>query len=512
MDARDWLGENVSLVNSLNIFPVPDGDTGINLYLTISNGLKKITTANSTLSNSAKIFVSETLRQARGNSGVILSEFFAGFLEEMGDRQEINAREFIECYQKGVELAYKVIARPVEGTILTVMRKAGEKGKIVLEQEDEEIEEILSDMVAAAREALDETPRLLPLLAQAGVVDAGGCGFYILLEGAVRRINPSLPKIKIECSLPKLEILSTNLSGVYCLEFTLDGKNLDLSQIEDHLAQYGNSLVVAGDKQLVRIHLHCTQPREILDRMTSFGLVSSVQLNDIEAERRNFLATKVTFPMAIITVASGEGLKKIFKSLGADIVIDGGQTMNPSVAELSESIQSLNVPTIFILPNHRNIFLTAQQAKKISARRVIIIPSKSIPQGLSALLALDPSRSPEENRKNMCHALRMAKTGEITSAIRFARYENLRVEPGDIVGLLDGKMVVAGKDTFPVTMQLIEKMVTPENEIMTLFYNQQVSPQELERLQDQLKRKYPRLEVELQYGGQPYYFFIISVS
>ena len=510
--ARDRLGEKVSLVNSLNVFPVPDGDTGINLFLTISSGLKKGSESNANFTSAAKIFASETLRQARGNSGVILSQFFLGFLEERGEREEIDAREFIECYLRGVELAYQVLFRPVEGTILTVMRKAGEKGKLLLEKGENEITKILSGMLAAAKEALFETPQLLPVLAQAGVVDAGGCGFYFLLEGATRRIYPHLPVTEIEFKLPKMEVLSSNLAGLYCLEFTLEGKELNISQIENHLSHSGNSLVVAGDKKLARIHIHCSQPCALLEQMVSFGLVSTVQLKDIETERKEFLATTASSLQAIITVACGEGFTKIFLSLGADVVIDGGQTMNPAVAQFIESIQGLTAPTVFIVPNNSNIFLPAQQAQKISSRKVIIIPSKSIPQGLSALLAFDPSKTPQENKKNMSQALRTVKTGGITIAIRSARYANLRVKSGDIIGLLDGKIAVKGKELCPVTLQLIEKMVSPSDEIITMFYNQEVTPENVGNLQNEMKTKFPRLEVEFQYGGQPHYFFIISVS
>ena len=511
----DFLNHRKDHLNKLNVFPVPDGDTGTNMSLTLSSAIREVENLQDlSLQSVAKAGAWGALIGARGNSGIILAQIFAGFAESIGSKSKMHSQDIAAAFQLSAKKAYQAVINPVEGTMLTVIRETAEMAsKLVEKQRD--IAKLLAAMLDQANISLQNTPQLLPILRQAGVVDAGGLGFVLLLEGMFNLIHgEELEQPKVDDD--GIEVLPTcniqyDWTNRYCTEFILEGDKLSLADMRKNLVPFGDSLLVVGDDNLLRIHIHTSDSQKLLHHVSSFGKVSQIKVDDMKEEHEEMFSSSAK-SISILSVALGDGLKEIFISMGADSVIEGGQSMNPSMGEILRTIEQVPSSSVILLPNNGNVLPAANQAAKQSQKEVAVIPSKSIPEGLSALLAFREDVSFQENVECMEDVLHQTKTGEITRASRDAKYKDIQIKEGDILGIFDKEIQFAGKCHKDTTIALLQNMVEMEDEIITIFYGKDISEEEAEDLAELVSQKFPDKEIEIHYGGQPYYFYIISVE
>jgi len=522
-----FLSANKEQVDALNVFPVPDGDTGTNMSLTMNSAVRDLAGAD-TAAAVAEAVSTGALMGARGNSGVILSQLFRGFAQGVGDRPELNGAELAAAWLKGVELAYKSVMKPVEGTILTVS-KSFAQGAAQEAKNSADLLQVLQAALAQGQAALDNTPNQLPVLKQAGVVDAGGKGFLLIMEGGLKALRGEItetvqtePVKAAPVGEPGRQDLASlqNIPFQYCTEVIIKGKDLRPEEIKAYLADKGDSLLVVGTENLVKIHVHTNHPGEVLEHALSRGTLHDIKIDNMKEQHRETVAAPADVPpadapqanCAVIAVAAGDGMTTIFTSMGVARVINGGQTMNPSAEDLLTAIQGLSARQILILPNNSNIILTAEQAKSLAGKPVAVVPSKSLPQGLAAMLAFEEPLTLEENLARMSEALGHVKTGEVTYAVRDSVYDGLAIRENDILGLFDGKIACTGGNVDGVVLELAEKMAAAEDELITLFYGNGVAAEAAGQLADRLRLAYPQADVEVHYGGQPLYYYLISVE
>ena len=509
-----FLAANKELVDALNVFPVPDGDTGTNMSLTMNSAVRDLADAGTT-AEVAEAVSGGALMGARGNSGVILSQLFRGFAQGVGDKKQLNALDLAASWHKGVELAYKSVMKPVEGTILTVS-KAFAAGAAQQAKDSSDIFQVLDYALTQGQIALDNTPNQLLVLRQAGVVDAGGQGFLMIMEGGLKALRGEIIETIQPQTAKKAETTAVSLADIpfqYCTEMIIKGEHLSIEAIKRFLADKGDSLLVVGTEQLVKIHLHTNHPGEVLEHALSCGTLHDVKIENMkEQHRETGLSAEPEVNCAVVAVAAGEGMASIFTSLGVAKIISGGQTMNPSAEELVTAVQGLSAKQVLILPNNSNIILTAEQAKTLADRPVAVVPSKSLSQGLAAMLAFEAPQSLEENAARMTQALAHVKTGEVTYAVRDSSYDGMMIKEHDILGLFDGAIKTTGQDVETVVMALAGMMVTPADELITLFYGYDVKPEQAESLAAQLRDAFPKADVEVHFGGQPLYYYLISVE
>ena len=534
LSATQFLDKHKQAVNALNVFPVPDGDTGTNMSLTMLAAAKEVQGARSdSMAEVVNALASGALKGARGNSGVILSQLFRGFARALQDRREITTSDYAEAMQAGVDTAYKAVMKPVEGTILTVARVTAEEArKIARVQKD--FNEFYKEIIKVAKRVLDKTPDMLPVLKQAGVVDAGGMGLLYIMIGASHALKGSfeldgaMMATEPYPASPKLEVQpQEDIEYGYCTEFLI--RNLypyvekgDEENLRERLAKLGDSVLVVRDDDMIKVHVHTNMPGKVLQLGLRYGELSSIKIDNMREQHRhvNEFDEEGGAPQddvfekqfGVIAVAMGDGISSIFKDLAVDFVVEGGQTMNPSIDDLLKAIEKVKAKEIFILPNNSNIILSASQAQQISDKKIHVIPSKSIPQGIAAMLAFNPDVDAETNVQRMTDALSSVKTGQVTYAVRDSNFDGMSIQKGDILGLIDGKISVVGKDINEVTRELIDNMVDDESEIITLYYGEQVNAQDAEAIADFASRRYPDVEVEVHLGGQPLYYYIISVE
>ena len=534
--ARANLGLHRDFINELNVFPVPDGDTGTNMLLTMEAACEEIAplscpTVGSLLQRAAH----GALMGARGNSGVILSQILRGMARVLDNKALCTASDLAEALREGTDTAYKGVSKPVEGTILTVIRRASEAaGKAA--SVDQDLRFVLERVVYAAAEAVAETPSLLPILAKAGVVDAGGQGLYVILEGMLRCLRGE------QVIAATRDETEAQLAGFadewgYDIQYLILGRDLDEEFIRRRLAELGGqSIVVGSGDGVIKVHVHSNDPGPILSLGASLGHLDDIVIENMTLQtlRRRGARSQVTSsapvgslassPVAelpasslegeigIVAVVPGPGFRRVFESLGVSAIVPGGQTMNPSTQELLAAIEQVPNHEILVLPNNSNIILAAQQAQALSRKRVRIVPSRTLPQGISALLAFNPQVSLEENARNMEAALRAVETGEITIAIRDAEFDGLRVSTGDVIGLHNNVLSARGDSVSAVMDQLLAQMRAAEAEVITIYYGQSVTREEAEAMADRVRAAYPNQEVELVDGGQPHYHYILSVE
>jgi hypothetical protein len=534
LSATQFLDKHKQAVNALNVFPVPDGDTGTNMSLTMLAAAKEVQGARSdSMAEVVNALASGALKGARGNSGVILSQLFRGFARALQSRQEITTSDYAEALQAGVDTAYKAVMKPVEGTMLTVARVTAEEArKIAREQKD--FNEFYKEIIKVAKRVLDKTPEMLPVLKQAGVVDAGGMGLLYIMIGASHALKgtfelDSTMMVTGSYSVaPKLEVQpQEDIEYGYCTEFLI--KNLypyveegDEENLRERLNKLGDSVLVIRDDDIIKVHVHTNMPGKVLQLGLRYGELSSIKIDNMREQHRhiNEIGSEESAPQddavekqfGVIAVAMGQGISSIFKDLAVDFVVEGGQTMNSSIDDLLKAIEKVKAKEIFILPNNGNIILSASQAQQISEKKIYVIPSKSIPQGIAAMLAFNPDVDAETNVQRMTAALSSVKTGQVTYAVRDSNFDGMSIQKGDILGLIDGKISVVGKDINEVTRELIDNMMDDESEIITLYYGEQVSAQDAEAIADFVSSRYPDVEVEVHFGGQPLYYYIISVE
>jgi len=516
------LNKNKEIVNSLNVFPVPDGDTGNNMYLTLKsavdemnklngeNSIKKISTA---LSNGS-------LMGARGNSGVILSQLFRGFDKVVKDYDEIDCRLFAKALKEGVTMAYKAIMRPVEGTILTVARECAEEAvKIALR--DCDLEELLKGVIKKGEEVLSRTPDMLPILKQANVVDAGGKGLIFIYEGMLKAIRAQ-EDIDVEIDERVEEDRQfafesfEDIKYQYCTEFILKSDRVNSDKLRNELIEYGDSLLVVGDYPLLKVHIHTNHPGLVLERAIGYGELSNVKIENMKEQHSDYLRLlpkKEIKKYGIIAVCAGDGLKNLFLDLGVDEVVDGGQTMNPSTQDFIDAVNRMNVENIFILPNNKNIILSAMQAKEyVKDKNIVVIPSTTIPQGISAILEFNPSVEVLENQEKMKEGLKKVKTGLVTFSVRDSMVNGREIKKDDILGIKENEIVVVGKEPNSVALDLIKDMVDEDDNIITVFYGQSISDEMADKLKEDLTSVLKHLEIQFISGQQPIYYYIISIE
>ena len=511
-----WLGRSAAEIDSLNVFPVPDGDTGTNMLFTMRSAVSEASRfANGTASSVARALARGALIGARGNSGVILSQILRGLASTLDDKECLEGGDLVAGLLAGTNLAYKAVSRPVEGTILTVIKEASAAAKEACSAGD--ISTILEATVSAARDSVARTPSLLPVLREAGVVDAGGLGLYVIFEGFLRYLRgeavegPEIPQ-PIPVELPKAT--AGELCYGYCTEFMIEGQNLSLDEIRDRLETIGESVLVVGDANMVRVHVHTLDPGAALSYAASLGTLHQVKVQNMDEQHEEFLAIKRTPAVEIATVAvvSGDGLMEVFRSLGAAAIVPGGQTMNPSTGEILKAIVSVPSNKVIILPNNENIVLGAEQVRLLSAKRVEIVPTQTIPQGVAALLAFNYEADLEANVVAMKKAISTVKTVEVTTAVRPAKIGDLEVKEGQALAFLDGKVVAAGDGIPQIVNEVLAQIDMAGSEIITIYYGADTESAEAEGLAEVLRYKYPHIEVEALYGGQPHYSYVISVE
>ncbi len=515
-----WLERHAAYVNSLNVFPVPDGDSGTNMLLTMQAAMKE---AESSPDHSAAAICAALSRGAllgaRGNSGVILSQIIRGFTRSIEQVEAITARDFAVAIVEGSRMAYKGVVKPVEGTILTVVREAADAAMVSASKTDD-LRRVLSDTVDAARASVVKTPTLLPVLKEAGVVDAGGQGLLVILEGALKFLNGEpMEMAAAGRGAQALEKISREEGWGFDIQFHIRGANLDVDAIRDKIASMGESALIVGDSSLIKVHVHAPAPGAILDYGCSVGVLSNVVVENMQEQYIDFMAARGNpvkaediAGMTTIAVVPGAGLARVFESLGVGVIVAGGQTMNPSTEDILKAIEQAKTDQVIVLPNNRNIIPAAEQAKALTKKRAAIIPTQTIPQGIAALLGFNFQSDLETNVKAMARAAQNVQTAEITTATRTASLDGIEVKAGQVIGLIDGTLAGADEDRSALALRMLHQMRADEKEIVTFYYGDSVTAKEAEGLAVQVSKKFPSQQVEIINGGQPHYHYIISVE
>ncbi len=515
--ASAWLERNAAHINSLNVYPVPDGDTGINMLLTMRSAVAEASRAtDGSASEVVRAIAHGALMGARGNSGVILSQILRGLAAPLDGKELLEGSDLAAGLAAGSELAYKAVSHPVEGTILTVIREASTAARGVSGTND--LCAILEATAAAAKDTVARTPSMLAVLREAGVVDAGGLGLYVIFEGFLRYLRGDVDEYEAgeTISAAQLEVSAggEERSYGYCTEFIIEGHTLNASAIREQLEAIGESVLVVADEALVRAHVHTFDPDAALGYASSLGKLHQVKVQNMDEQHEDFIAGERPPEIGIATVAvvSGQGIEEVFRSLGVSAVVPGGPTMNPSTEELLRAVRAVASHRVIILPNDPNIVLTAEQACGLSEKDVAIVPTKTIPQGVAAILALGGEGSLEENVGAMEQAASTVRTVEITAAVRSSKVGGLVMEKGQAIALLDGELVAVADSFPPLVDDVLSGMDLSASEIITVYYGADTDSAEADELAESLRRKYPHVEVEAIFGGQPHYNYIISVE
>lgn len=530
--ANSISNERVS-VDELNVFPVPDGDTGTNMSMTMGNAVAELKNLRDscTVASVAEVTASALLRGARGNSGVILSLIFRGFKTAFKDKTQADAKDFAEALSIGVECAYQSIMKPTEGTILTVARVASETAaKVSLECDD--MTEVLDKTLKAAEDALEKTPEQLPALKKAGVVDAGGKGFIIILSAiadvingkkAVKAKDPQKPKITTENFSTAVGDFDEEINFTYCTEMLIKKEPdcKDSKKLRAYLETIGDCVVVVEDDDIIKVHVHTNNPGKAIEKGLEFGSINLPKIENMRLQhdgkkrssgKTEFTTVKPEKEYGFVAVAAGYGLEAIFKDMGVDIVVSGGQTMNPSTDDILAAIFSCPAQTVFVMPNNKNIIMAAEQAAKLADRRVCVLQTRTIPQGMSAMFGFDPDADFNTNRTEMTKAFEKVSTGLVTFAARDSEFDNHKIKKGDILALEENKLSFVDDDVQKTAYKLTKKLVDGDSQFVTVIYGADVSESDSQKLLTQLQNKYQNLEVSMISGGQPIYYYIISVE
>lgn len=577
LTGADQLQQHAEHVNSLNVFPVPDGDTGTNMNLTMTAGANELRRNNTaSVGQCAGVLSKGLLMGARGNSGVILSQLFRGFGRYAAQHDELNAQQFAAALQTGVDTAYKAVVKPVEGTILTVAKEAA-KHAVYYARRNADVVELMTEVLAKAKEALAHTPELLPVLKQVGVVDSGGQGLVYIYEGFLQHLTSGVGGAPVSASAPapapqaaapapqlrkepaavpavpvsaQSQLSTEDIEFLYDMEFFINRKLgagpasvFDEDQFRKALSQNGDSIIVISDDDTIKVHVHSKAPGEVLNLALRFGEITQIHILNMREQHRELLTAGMDIapmpelfadmpaetpsvpapavppaddlaPFGFIAVSSGQGIADIFKSLGIDVVLSGGQTMNPSTEDFVNAIASISAGHIFILPNNSNIVLAAQQAKELleGEREITVIPSKSIPQGIAAAFAFQEDESVETNAENMLEAIQRVKSGQVTHAVRDTLYEELDIKAGQFIGISNSKIVAAAEDLLSACQALLSHMMVNGDEVVTVLKGEDSTPEATAQLSAWLKETYPEAEVEIHEGGQPLYYYLFSVE
>ena len=523
------LEENRSYVDSLNVFPVPDGDTGTNMSLTLNSAVKEVNMCpNNNLDSLCEAVQKGALRGARGNSGVILSQILKGICTVLCTEKEIDVKNFARAIESGAEVAYKAVTKPKEGTILTVIRMMSEAAAR-LSKKQLSIEEFLKGVIEEGEHALQMTPELLPVLKKAGVVDSGGQGLMIIFNGfyklligdeslEVKMAETVVPVVKSNAEVNLMDL--ADIQFAYCTEFMVIQMHKkttvsDIDRLREKLMEIGDSVICIGDLSLVKVHVHTNEPNRALGYGLELGELFNLKIENMLEENRELKKQKALEEMkefGIISVCAGDGLVSIFKDVGVDYVLEGGQTMNPSADDILKGVDEVNAKNIFILPNNKNIILACEQAKQLTNKNLIVIPSKNIPEGMSACLSFNPEASVEENTEAMTDSLQTVKSASVTYAVRNTNVDGISIQKNDMIGLTDSSILTKGKTVDETVISLLEKMMTDDVINISLFFGDKVSEAEALALQEKLYSIYPEKEISVLCGGQPVYYYLISLE
>ncbi|MDD6207656.1 MAG: DAK2 domain-containing protein [Clostridiales bacterium] len=539
-------------INELNVFPVPDGDTGTNMTMTIMAAAKEVgLLENPDMKTVCKTISSGSLRGARGNSGVILSQLLRGLTKSLMEKETITTKDMAEAFEKAVETAYKAVMKPKEGTILTVA-KGGAKKAAELSEQDLDFETFGEQVIAYMEETLQKTPEMLPVLKEAGVVDSGGQGLLTIIMGAYDAITGKvtdvrIPSGEVKAAVSTRKVDSSNLSTSdikygYCTEFIIllpENSDYNIAKenaFKQYLETIGDSLVVVSDEDVVKVHVHTNDPGLAIQKALTYGALSNMKIDNMRLEHTEKLfkeeqgSPEITpdFKQAdeemhkeanprkdvgFISVSMGEGMDEIFQGLGVDVIIEGGQTMNPSTEDMLNAIAKVNADTIYILPNNKNIILAAGQARDLTEdKKIIVIPSTTIPQGITAMINHVVNHTPEENEAHMIEEMNKVHTGQVTYAVRDTSIDGMSIEKGNIMGIGDGKIVSVASDVASAAKEMVAYMMNDEAGLISIYYGEEVTKEDAEALCDTLSEQYPDCEVELNYGGQPIYYYVISIE
>jgi hypothetical protein len=522
-----WLEKSASAIDALNVFPVPDGDTGTNMLLTMRSTVEEAQRVSDTSASAVMQAMAQgALMGARGNSGVILSQIMRGLAKGLDGKTCLGGEDLALSLQEACGLAYKAISCPVEGTILTVLREAAEAARWKANNNGDLVS-VMEATVSAARESVARTPQLLPVLREADVVDAGGQGLCIILEGALRflkgesdQMQQQTPQI-IGSKVPVPITASAQQDEVefvygYCLEFLLKGDKLNREHIQHKLEKKGESVVMAGDENTIRVHLHTFDPGDVLRYATSQGVLHGVKIQNMDDQHQDYLARRKslvpTLQIAIVVVTSGEGLVRVFRSLGVAAIVPGGQTMNPSTRQLLRAIELVSSDKVILLPNNGNIIPTAEQAKSLTTKKVKVVPTETIPQGIAALLAFSSEADLEANTAAMEKARREVVTLELTKAVRSARVGDRKIKKGQLMGFLNGQLASVADSVAEALCQALAQVDFSSAEVLTMYYGAEASREEAEQLAQDIRQRYPQVGVEVVEGGQVHYHYIISIE
>ncbi len=528
-------------INELNVFPVPDGDTGTNMSMTILSAAREVDALeNPDMKSLAKAISSGSLRGARGNSGVILSQLFRGFSKVIAEYDTITVDVMARAMEKAVETAYKAVMKPKEGTILTVAKGAAKKGRELADTTNDLLV-FTEAVIKEAERVLSETPDMLPVLKQAGVVDSGGQGLVEVLKGGLMALQGKKLNFTIETDKPNLSAVSSSIDAqanqeikfAYCTQFLImlekPFNNKKEKEFKAHLEGIGDSIVVVADDEIVKVHVHTNDPGLAMQKALTYGSLTTIIIENMKLERdekisalkeKEMQGKKEDAPpsepekdMGFVSVSIGEGLNEIFKGLGADYIIEGGQTMNPSTEDVLNAIEQVNAKTVFVLPNNKNIILAANQAASIcEEKNVIVIPTKTIPQGITALVNFIEEQPAHENEERMNQEIALVKTGQVTYAVRDTEIDDKEIHQGDYMGLGDKTILSVGRDKKQTTQEMIDAMVDDDTGIVSIYYGEEAKEEEAEELSGYITEKYPHVEVEIHEGGQPIYYYIISAE
>lgn len=529
-------------INELNVFPVPDGDTGTNMSLTIMSAAKEVTALeNMDMKSLAKAISSGSLRGARGNSGVILSQLLRGFTKAVRDEKEVNVKILAAACDRAKDTAYKAVMKPKEGTILTVARGIAEKA-VLLAEETDDLEVFIPALIEEGDAVLAQTPEMLPVLKEAGVVDSGGQGLMEVIKGAY---DAFLGK-EIDYSAISAEGAGRGMTKVsaeatadikfgYCTEFIImterEFTEKDETEFKAYLESIGDSIVCVADDDVVKIHVHTNDPGLAIQKALTYGQLSRMKIDNMREEHQEKLIrdsqklakqqeeerkkkmTEPRKPMGFITVSIGEGLNSVFRELGADYIIEGGQTMNPSTEDMLNAIEQVNADAVFILPNNKNIVLAANQAKAlVNDKEIIVIPTKTVPQGITAIISFMPEAGVQENEEAMLEAIQNVKSGQVTYAVRDTRIDDKEIHEGDIMGIGDSGILAVGQDIDKTAAEMLEQLVDEDSELISIYYGEEVNEEAAENFVAEIEKKYPDLDVDAHYGGQPIYYYVLAVE
>jgi DAK2 domain fusion protein YloV len=519
-----WLERHQAVINALNVYPVPDGDTGTNMLLTMQSAYREVQDSpEEEVGTIAQQVAHGALMGARGNSGVILSQIFRGFSQALEGVKAFDSVQFAAALREAAATAYKGVIKPVEGTILTVAREAAD-ASVGAAASSEDLTYVLEQIVREARDSVTRTPTLLPVLAEAGVVDAGGQGLFIILEGMLRYSKGERVtfngQLATAVDLQPLHLDSEEGYG-YDVQFVIHGEGLNVEEIRETISSMGDCALVVGDSRAVKVHIHSPEPGTPINYGTGLGSLSRVIVENMQEQYQEFILSKAQQPVAplqplsgigTVVVAPGQGLISVFESLGASAVVPGGQTMNPSTEDLLKAVERVPSDDIIILPNNKNIIMAAEQAKALSEKNVEVIHTVTVPQGIAALLALNYQADLAANTWVMAEAARTIDTAEITTAVRSVQVNGVDVQQGEVIGLLNGRLKVKGSTPDEVVLAALEELQVRDYEIITIYYGESITPDQAEQLVDRVARRYQEQEVEVIDGGQPHYHYILSAE